>query len=254
MISIQQWAKWMNKGSASIPYVLLENYKKLHLSDAEMMLIIHLHSFAGEGYQFPRIEQFQERMTCSENELMKMLNHLRKEGFIDINSSLDPEGIMMEVYSLEPLWEKLMKFVSFSTGVSAEQEVAATKDTYPAWPTDIDPNEDVQKLEGEIYRRFEQEFGRALSPMECETITLWFDEDGYDSHLIFLALREAVISNKLSLRYIDRILFEWQKNGISTPEQVREHSKKFRQPQASKTKPKDKSQQVEFSFYNWLEK
>jgi DNA replication protein len=254
MISIQQWAKWMNKGSASIPYVLLENYKKLQLSDAEMMLILHLHSFAGEGNRFPGLEQFQERMSCSEPELMNMLNRLRKEGFIEIHPSLDEEGSMTESYSLEPLWQKLMRYICLSTDTSVEQEVASAADAYPAWPSDMEDQEDLKKIEGEVYRRFEQEFGRPLSPIECETIALWIDEDRYESHLIFLALREAVISNKLSLRYIDRILFEWQKNGISTPEQVREHSKKFRQPQISKAKSKDPSQQVEFSFYNWLEK
>jgi DNA replication protein len=254
MISIQQWAKWMNKGSASIPYVLLENYKKLKLSDAEMMLILHLHSFAGEGNRFPGIEQFQERMSCSEPDLMNMLSRLRKEGFIEIHPSLDDEGSMTESYSLEPLWHNLMRFISLTTDNSAEQEVATAVDHYQSWPSDMqDEHEDVKKLEGDVFRRFEQEFGRPLSPIECETISLWLDEDRYESHLIFLALKEAVISSKLSLRYIDRILFEWQKSGIKTPDQVREHSKKFRQPE-TKSKSKDPSKQVEFSFYNWLEK
>ena len=69
----------------------------------------------------------------------------------------------------------------------------------------------VKKEEGEIYKLFEQEFGRLLSPMEYETIGMWFDQDKHSSALIRLALKEAVLSQKLSLRYIDRILFEWKK-------------------------------------------
>ena len=43
------------------------------------------------------------------------------------------------------------------------------------------------------------------------------------------ALREAVFCGKLSCRYIDRILLEWQRNGIQTPEEAVEYSRKFRQ-------------------------
>lgn len=255
MISVQQWAKWMNKGSASVPYVLLENYKSLQLSDGEMMLIIHLHSFAGEGNLFPSPEQLQERMTCSENEISEMLNQLHKKQFIDIISSVDQEGMREESYSLEPLWEKMITFLSSSTAQEvSSSEVATSQDAYPSWPSDLNQTgNDIQQLEGQIFQRFEQEFGRVLSPIECETISLWLDDDRYQPHLIFLALREAVISSKLSLRYIDRILFEWQKIGIKTAEEVREHSKNFRQQQPSKPKSKDQAE-PEFSFYNWLEK
>lgn len=255
MISVQQWAKWMTKGSSSVPSVLLENYKELQLSDGEMMLIIHLHSFASEGILFPSPEQLQERMTCSDNEISEMLNRLHKMQFIDIISSVDQEGRREESYSLELLWEKVIMLLSSSDeqGV-ASLEVAASQDGYPSWPSDLDQNvDDIRQVEGQIFQRFEQEFGRVLSPIECETISLWLDDDGYQPHLIFLALREAVISSKLSLRYIDRILFEWQKNGIKTVEEVREHSKKFRQQQPSKHKSKDQPE-PEFSFYNWLEK
>lgn len=255
MISIQQWAKWMTKGSASVPYVLLENYKELQISDGEMMLIIHLHSYASNGIFFPSPEQLQKKMTSSENEISEMLNRLHKNKFIDIISSVDQEGMREESYSLEPLWEKVIILLSSSAEQEvALSEVAASQDEYPSWPTDLDQKvDDMRQIEGQIFKRFEQEFGRVLSPIECETISLWLDDDGYQPHLIFLALKEAVISSKLSLRYIDRILFEWQKNGIKTVEEVREHSKKFRQQQPVKQKTKDQSEPA-FSFYNWLEK
>ena len=45
-----------------------------------------------------------------------------------------------------------------------------------------------------------------LSPMECESITMWLDEDGHTVEIIRAALKEAVLAQKISLRYIDRIL------------------------------------------------
>ena len=57
---------------------------------------------------------------------------------------------------------------------------------------------------------------------------MWLDEDQHSPEIIKAALKEAVISGKLNFRYIDRILFEWKKNGIKTVEQAKEHGKKFR--------------------------
>ncbi|MDQ0337612.1 DNA replication protein [Caldalkalibacillus uzonensis] len=245
MISVHEWAKWMNKGNASIPHLLLENYKKLHLSDTEMMLLIHIHAFVSEGISFPSIKQLEERMTCSQAELTRMLNRLRKERFLDIRSNLDENNRVVEHFSLEPLWEKLCRYLTINV-----EEVAAAKER-DVWPAEV---ERPEAAEGLIFKRFEQEFGRPLSPMECETITTWLDEDQLDPHIILLALKEAVIANKRSLRYIDKILLDWQKNGLRSVEAVRDHIKQFRRQQASKTGKTEYNETVEFPFYNWLER
>ena len=44
----------------------------------------------------------------------------------------------------------------------------------------------------------EEEFGRPLSPLECETLAIWQDQDQHDAILIKHALKEAVLSGKLS--------------------------------------------------------
>lgn len=82
--------------------------------------------------------------------------------------------------------------------------------------------------EGSLFALFEQEFARPLSPIEYETITMWIDNDKHSPAIIKEALKEAVMSGKLNFRYIDRILFEWKKNGIKTIEQAREQGRNFR--------------------------
>ena len=111
------------------------------------------------------------------------------------------------------------------------------------------------KEETDIYTTFEQEFGRPLSPLECESLAMWLDQDDHNATIIKAALREAVISGKLNFRYIDRILFEWKKNGVKTIEDARSQSQRFRThqktaaPNDSAPSPKRKS----VPFYNWLE-
>lgn len=245
MISVQDWAKWMSLGHVSIPHLLLENYKKLNLSDAELMLIIHLHSYLSMGVQFPSIKQLEERMTCSPIELTRMLRRLHKEGFIEICSQTDENQRLVERYSLQPLWEKLGRYLTI------HGEEVRTANTTGLWSMDGD---EKSKAEQDVYKRFEQELGRPLTPMECETIATWLDEDQLDPQIILLALKEAVLANKRSMRYIDKILLEWQRNGLNTVEAVQEHIFSFRKKQVTKLNRAEPNQTVQFPFYNWLER
>lgn len=64
--------------------------------------------------------------------------------------------------------------------------------------------------------------------MELETITSWLDRDGYKEELVLAALKEAVFAGKVHFRYVDRILLEWSRNRITTVEQAKEFTQKFR--------------------------
>lgn len=72
----------------------------------------------------------------------------------------------------------------------------------------------------QLYQGFEKEFGRPLSPIELEMIGQWLNTDHYSPELIRLALREAVLNQAYSLKYIDRILLAWERKNITTKEQV----------------------------------
>ena len=56
----------------------------------------------------------------------------------------------------------------------------------------------------DIFEIFEAEFGRVLSQKEASTISEWLRI--YDYNTIIKALREALIYNKKSINYIDKIL------------------------------------------------
>lgn len=136
-----------------------------------------------------------------------------------------------ESYSLKPLWKKLADFMLQQSRQSALHQAMSE--------------------EQDLYTCFEKEFGRPLSPLECETLAIWIDQDHHDAVIIKAALREAVISGKMNFRYIDRILFEWKKQGIETLEQAREYGQRFRKNQS----PSDQVQRSKKAvpFYNWLE-
>lgn len=65
-------------------------------------------------------------------------------------------------------------------------------------------------LTRDLFDTFESEFGRTLS--QKETVQLAEMQKEYDKNLVLKALREAVIQNKFSMNYIERILSNWKNN------------------------------------------
>lgn len=212
----------LQEGATSISNLLLKRYKRLSLSDEEMMLIIHLLSFQQEGNRFPTLSQLDERLSMPEVRLIQLLQKLTKEEWILIDEIVDPEtGKRYEQYNLEPLYYKLHRFLvqeqSFQIPVS-ESFTSSLSDSSGGG------REHPQGL----YAQFEQTFGRPLSPIEIETMQCWVEQDGYSEELILAALREAATVGKLYIRYIDRILLEWQRQQVTTVEQARNYSLRFR--------------------------
>ena len=62
--------------------------------------------------------------------------------------------------------------------------------------------------------------GRFLSPFEIEDLQKTIQEDKTSIELVRMALREAVFSNKTNWRYIQAILRNWRREGITSPNQV----------------------------------
>jgi len=76
----------------------------------------------------------------------------------------------------------------------------------------------------DIFSIFESEFGRTRSEMDYEIIKGWLDK-GFSEELVLGALKESVYNGVTSLRYIDKVLFEWNKKGFKTMQDVSNHMK-----------------------------
>lgn len=216
------WAKGiafgMEAGTVNVPYPLLAHYRKLRLSDTEAMLLIQLLAFKqAERNDFPSIGQLESRMEMAPGTLAPVIRGLLKEGWISIDEAVDEAtGIRSEHYNLSGMYDRL------GQGLAAEQADAAGRKSVAAA---IEPREEQER---NLFVIFEKEFARPLSPMECETISGWVDQDRYPEELIRLALKEAVFAGKIHFRYIDRILLEWSRNRVRTAEDVKAYAQRFR--------------------------
>ena len=189
---------------------LLFNYKSLNITDIEFIMLIYLTNQTSDIYN-PK--QISNDLKLSLNEVLEIINSLCEKGIIKIDIK-KINNIRTEIINIDYLYEK----IAFN----------------------LEPKEEENK--SSIYDLFETEFGRTLSPMEYEIITGWL-ENGYTEELITLALKEATYNGVSNLRYIDKIIYEWNKKGIKTKEDVEKNKKQF----------KSNSEKKEIFDYNWLD-
>ncbi len=79
-----------------------------------------------------------------------------------------------------------------------------------------------QYISTTILEYVEENFGRTLSPVECEEILSWNDNE-----LTRYAIKQAVLLNKISTKYISRILSAYERENVKTVQQAQERERKY---------------------------
>lgn len=187
---------------------LLAYYPQLRISDAEIILIIQLELFAQKGEHFPSNEQIAANTNFSTTEIANLIQQLIEKKLLTIEQITDDKGRIGNRFNLEKLYASLDDLLT-SKGLlpknNTNKKAASVVDNSPL---------------NQLLRQFEIEFGRYLSPIEREEIAAWLNVDHYDPEIIKLALREAVLSQAYSLKYVDRVLLNWQRHNLKTSSEV----------------------------------
>lgn len=69
-------------------------------------------------------------------------------------------------------------------------------------------------------------------------LTAWIKEYGYNADMIYFAYEEAIDNTgKISFEYMDKVLSNWHKNAVKTPQDIQKEKMKWQQQQKSKTAP-----------------
>lgn len=188
---------------------LLAYYPQLKIANSELILIIQLELFAQKGNKFPSNEQMAANTNFSATEIASIIQQLIDKNDLTIDQVTDEKGRIGNYYNLDRLYSKLDNLLekNVATPKSGEETTNTT--------SEID-NSPLNQL----MRQFEIEFGRYLSPIEREEISAWLNVDHYDPEIIKLALREAVLSQAYSLKYVDRVLLNWQRHNLKTTSEV----------------------------------
>lgn len=105
--------------------------------------------------------------------------------------------------------------------------------------------EERKYIKENIFNLIEENLGRMLSPIEIEIINKW----DYEYEIIELAVKEAVLHNAKTIKYIDRIIFNWKQNKVETVEDAKDYLNEYSNKTNSK---KSKEPNIE-NYYRDLD-
>lgn len=187
---------------------------KLNLSLSEFSILIYFDNLINKVFD---IKQLTLVLKINESDALTAFNQLIDKKLITIVAEKNNFGKIIEKVNLDAFYSLV---------------------------SDDIKNNNVNKKKEDIFTIFEKEFGRPISSMEYEIINAWLDKS-YSEEMILGALKEAIYNGVTNLRYIDKILYEWQRKGFKNMSDVESHLKK--------RKKKDDEKVDELFDYNWLD-
>lgn len=210
------------EGDIVIPIYMYKQLPELKISLESFIFLMYLRSI-GNDVSFD-VPKFSKTLGLEDKSIMGYVSELSSSGLIDIKVIKNDKGIMEEYIYLDNFYEK----IGLKLANKGVEEISKEK-------------EDTNN----IFSILEKEIGKQLSPIEIEIVKGW-KEANYSDDLIKEAIKEAVSNDAVSLRYIDKVLYNWNKDGVTTIEEVNKRRKNFKES-------KSKDNKKELFEYNWLD-
>ncbi len=180
----------VKSGSITVPMYIMKQYSKFNLTLDEFVLLIYLYNHNKDVYD-PSI--IVNDLNMPVESVLIGIDSLSDKGLISLDVNKTENGILEEKINLDNFYEKITLSL-------------------------IDELNDKEESDDTIFSIIEAEFERKLKPMEQEMVVNM--QKDYSDELILEALKEAIQSNNLTLRYIDKILFDWKRQGIKNKEDI----------------------------------
>lgn len=176
--------KYLNVDAIDFRYLLLDAYKKMDISEQEVMVILMIDHLLKDGNDFITPDLLALKMTLSTKEIDNVMASLMKKEFLTYETV---DGKM--VTSLNPIKTKLYK----------QLQAAMEKDRANLHSAER------SAILNRLYPYFEKRLNRTLSPLENDAIIGWLD-DAYSEEDIRNALEDALAQRKRSFKSIDKLL------------------------------------------------
>lgn len=200
-----------------VPLLFFKEYKKLNISLEEFMFLMYLKD-KGDTFTFDP-KKISEELGMSMKDILSFISSLTDKKLLLINTFKNEKGIVEEKIDISLFYEKVASIICDDVVLENKEEVDSS-----------------------IFSSIEKEFGRTLNSSEIEFIKAWAST--FDAGVIIEAVKEAVLNGVSSIRYIDKILYEWDKKGIKTSNDVRHFLD---------NKNKEIKEPVEVFDYDWFD-
>ncbi len=203
-----------------IPIYIYKLFPKFKIDLESFIFLMYLRS-KGNLVLFD-VNSISSELGIDIKEIMKYMSNLESNKLVELKVIKNDKDIMEEFISLDLFYEKLSMYVV--------EKLNEKKD------------------DNSIFKVLESELGKTLTPMEMEIVKAW-KESNYSDDIIREAIKEAVYNGVANLRYIDKILYNWSKEGVKTLEDVEKSRKNFREKEKENEKENKKQ---EIFDYDWM--
>ncbi len=216
----EQLYKLLNSKKLIINDYLIKAALQVNLSLNEFLVLVYYDNSFDKVFE---IELVADSLGLPLDEAMNAFNSLMVKGLVSLESIKDIESRYNEVVNLDGIYSIVL-----------DTTFKETKDN----------------KETDIFRSFEKELGRTMSPMELEKINYWLDHD-IPEEIILGALREAIYNGVRGFRYIDSIIDAWTKKGFKTMDEVNKYLKNRKDIKNKDREITQKEQDI--AEFDWLD-
>lgn len=206
-------------GNITIPLYLFKNIKSLGLDYNEFIFLMYLYN-KGNNWIF-NPEVINNDLGIDTVEIMELISNLSEKGIIKVDVKKNEKGFMEDIICLDNFYNKIKLLVIDELNESDSSKIT----------------------DSTIFDYIEKEFGRTLSSIDYEIIKAWLEKN-ISEELIKEAVKEATINGVSSLKYIDKILYEWGKKGFTTVKEVEESK-------GIKINNKDSDSEIDLDIVDW---
>lgn len=179
------------------------------LSLSEFLL---LNYFINYNIEELSIDEISKHLSLSNDKILEAYNGLINKKIVKITTK-EKNGIIFESISLDDFYDRI------DQSIKAEKKSISSE---------------------EIIKTFEECSKQKATDIEREVINAWI-QNGFDTSIIINAINEAKYNGTCNIRYIDKVLNEWNKQGIKNPEQL------------EKFYTENEGKNVELFDYDWLD-
>ena len=189
--------KFIGEGNVVIPLYILKCFKKLNLAMDEFVFLMYLQS-RQDNLEF-NPEKIANDLNLDIMEVMGYVSVLTDKGYLSLDVMKSENNVLEEVINLDSFYEKISTIL-------------------------IDFGNNVDEDKTSIFAYIEKELGRPLNSLEIKTIEGWLDNH-IDSKLIKEGIKRALEMGVYNLKYVDKMLLNWESQGIKKIEDI-ENTKK----------------------------
>ena len=201
----------IKSGNITVPMYIIKEYSKFDLTLDEFVILIYLYNHNKDIYD-PSI--IAEALNIEIEKVLIGIDSLSNKGLLSIDVTTTSNGVLEEKINLENFYEKIT--LSLISELNEEQV-----------------------SDNNLFSTIEKELDKKLNPSEQEII-ISLQKD-YNDDLIKEALKELVNTGSNNVKLLDRILFDWKRQGVKNVEDIH------------KMKEMEKTQEVFNSPIEWYD-